>query len=296
MPHSHDHASSTSNLKLAFFLNLGFTVLEFIGGAYVNSVAIVSDAVHDLGDSLSLGTAWYLQNKSKQKANNRFSFGYRRFSLLGALINGLVLLLGSAYVVYEAIQRLMHPEETDAQGMVVFALLGVAVNGYAAWKLSKGKSLNERMVSWHLLEDVLGWVAILIVSIILYFKDWYFLDPALSLLITFYILYNTYKRLRETLYLFLQGVPTEIDIDEIESKIKRIGHVHSLHHTHIWSEEGEHHVLTTHVKLKDIQYLNQIVAAKENIKAILIDYDFSHYTIETELDEETCALDGASHP
>ncbi|MEZ4948541.1 MAG: cation diffusion facilitator family transporter [Saprospiraceae bacterium] len=200
--HHHDH--STGNLKVAFFLNIGFTILEFFGGIYVNSVAIMSDAIHDLGDSLSLGTSWYLQNKSKQEADHKFSYGYRRFSLFGALINSLVLIVGSVIIIKEAIERIISPESTDANGMLWFAIVGVLVNGYAAWKLSSGKTMNERVVSWHLLEDVLGWVAVLIVAIVLQFKDIQYLDPALSLLITLYILWNVVIRLKETLFLFLR--------------------------------------------------------------------------------------------
>ncbi|CAL65016.1 cation diffusion facilitator family transporter [Christiangramia forsetii] len=290
MAHEHSHKQSGKNLKLAFFLNLAFTILEFIGGMYVNSIAIISDAVHDLGDSLSLGTSWYLDKKSKQGANAQFSFGYRRFSLLGALINSVVLIAGSVYVIYEAVGRILEPQHSDAQGMIIFAIVGVAVNGYAAYKLSGGKSMNEKVVSWHLLEDVLGWVAVLIVAIVLYFKDIHYLDPALSLLITLYILYNVIIRLKDTLFVFLQGVPKDIDLDEIKSKIREIENVSSLHHTHLWSLEGEHHVFTSHIKLNNIKELGQIITIKEKIRNILKDYNFDHYTIETELDEETCSL------
>ncbi|HET8804505.1 MAG TPA: cation diffusion facilitator family transporter [Aequorivita sp.] len=287
--HNHDHQSG-KNLKLVFFLNLGFTILEIIGGFYVNSVAILSDAVHDLGDSLSLGTSWYLDHKSKQKADSSYSFGYKRFSLLGALINSVVLLGGSVYVIYEAVGRLIEPEHSDAQGMVIFAIIGVAVNGYAAWKMSSGKTLNEKVVSWHLIEDVLGWAAVLIVAIILNFKDIHYLDPALSLLITLYILWNAFKRLRETLFVFLQGVPKDIDLEEIKSKILKLENVASLHHVHVWSLEGEHHVFTAHVKLKDIVEFSEIIKIKSQIKDLLHDYPFDHYTVETELDTETCYL------
>ena len=286
--HHHDHASQ--NLKLAFFLNLGFTILEIIGGLWVNSVAILSDALHDLGDSFSLGLSWYLNKKSEKQADKKYTFGYRRFSLLGALINSVVLIGGSIYIISEAIGRILNPEHSDALGMVIFAILGVTVNGYAAWKVGKGKTLNERVVSWHLLEDVLGWVAVLVVAIALLFKDILYLDPALSLIITLYVLWNVVKRLRETLHLFLQGVPDDIRIEDLEQKILAVDQVKSLHHTHIWSLEGEHHVFTTHVCLKDIKNFTQILEAKASIKRILREYSFSHYTIETELDQENCDL------
>ncbi|TDN87934.1 cobalt-zinc-cadmium efflux system protein [Salegentibacter sp. 24] len=290
MSHDHHHTSSGKNLKLAFFLNLAFTILEFIGGIYVNSIAIVSDAVHDLGDSLSLGTSWYLDNKSKQKSDSKFSFGYRRFSLLGALINSLVLIGGSVYVIYEAVRRLMAPEHSDAQGMMIFAIIGVAVNGFAAWKLSSGKTLNEKVVSWHLLEDVLGWVAVLVVSIILQFRDIHYLDPALSLAITLYILWNVFKRLKKTLYIFLQGTPSEINIKEVKYKIERIQGVASTHHVHIWSQEGEHHVFTAHVKLQHINCFKEYLKLKTEVLNSLEPYNFEHFTVQFELDSETCSL------
>lgn len=291
MSHNHSHGNqSGKNLKIAFFLNLGFTILEIIGGLYVNSVAILSDAVHDLGDSLSLGTSWYLDHKSKQGANKNFSFGYTRFSLLGALINSIVLILGSTYVIYEAIGRILEPEHSDADGMIIFAIIGVLVNGFAAYKLSGGKSMNEKVVSWHLLEDVLGWIAVLIVAIVLKFEDIHYLDPALSLLITLYVLYNVIKRLKETLFIFLQGAPKDIDFDELKRKILGITNVDSLHHTHIWSLEGEKHVFTTHLKLKNIKSFDQLLQVKRDVKNLLKDYNFEHYTVETELDEETCEL------
>lgn len=290
MGHNHDHHSAGKNLKFAFFLNAAFTIFEIIGGLYVNSVAIVSDAVHDLGDTLSLGTSWYLQKKSQQARNTRFSFGYKRFSLLGALINSLVLIGGSVYVIIEAVNRLIKPEHSDAQGMMIFAIIGVAVNGLAAFKLSKGKSMNEKVVSWHLIEDVLGWVAVLVVSIILQFKDIHYLDPALSLLITSFILWNVVKRLKETLFIFLQGVPQELNLDEIETRLANLHNVASIHHTHIWSLEGTDHVFTTHIKLKNINRFQQLMDVKKEVKAVLQEYRFDHYTVETELDEETCDL------
>ena len=289
MGHHHKH-SSEKNLRTAFFLNLAFTVVELIGGIWVNSVAILSDAIHDLGDSISLGTSWYLERYSKKAPSQTFSFGYRRFSLLGALINALILILGSVFVIREAILRILSPEVSDAQGMFFFALLGVAVNGYAAWKLHGGKTLNEKVITWHLLEDVLGWAAVLLVSVILIFVPNPYLDPALSLLITSYILWNVGKRLKETLFLFLQGHPLDVNQSEIEEKILQIPQVQSIHHTHIWSLDGEHHVFTTHVRLRAISEIDEIQKVKSDLKRIMKQYPFEHYTIETELENEECLL------
>ena len=289
--HDHHHHHSSNNIKVAFFLNFAFTILEIIGGLYVNSIAIISDAIHDLGDTISLGTSWYLEEKSYKKSNKKFSFGYKRFSLLGALINSIILIIGSLYVITEAVGRILEPEHTDAKGMIFFAVIGVLVNGYAAWKLSSGKTMNEKVASWHLVEDVLGWVAVLVVGIILNFKDIHYLDPALSLLITIYILWNVFIRLKQTLFIFLQGVPEDLDINEIESKILNIDFVNSIHHMHIWSLEGEHNVFTAHIKIDDNSNLNNFKKVKFDVKDILKEYKFEHYTVEVEFNDENCDLD-----
>lgn len=289
MGHHHPHPSE-QNLRTAFFLNLAFTLVELVGGFWVNSVAILSDAIHDLGDSLSLGTSWYLEKLAKKKPDSRYSFGYRRFSLLGALINSVVLILGSIWVIREAIFRIMEPETSDAKGMIGLALLGIAVNGYAAWKVVHGKTLNERVISWHLLEDVLGWAAILVAAVLMLFVNWPFIDPVLSLIITLFILWNVAKRLRETLFLFLQGQPKDVNKAEIEAKILEINSVDSLHQTHIWSLDGEHHVFTTHVKLSAEISSGEILTVKNSIRKILAEYPFVHYTIETESADEVCEL------
>ena len=292
MGHHHDHHHhSSNNIKVAFFLNFAFTILEIIGGLYVNSIAIISDAIHDLGDTISLGTSWYLEEKSHKKSNKKFSFGYKRFSLLGALINSIILIIGSLYVITEAVGRILEPEHTDAKGMIFFAVIGVLVNGYAAWKLSSGKTMNEKVASWHLVEDVLGWVAVLVVGIILNFKDIHYLDPALSLLITIYILWNVFIRLKQTLFIFLQGVPEDLDINEIESKILNIDFVNSIHHMHVWSLEGEHNVFTAHIKIDDNSNLNNFKKVKFDVKDILKEYKFEHYTVEVEFNDENCDLD-----
>ncbi len=292
MSHSHDHnhGDGKGNIRLAFFMNLGFTVVEFVGGFYVNSIAIISDALHDLGDSLSLGMSWYLEHKSEQDANKAFTFGYTRFSLLGALINSLVLIIGSVFVINKAVGRILEPEHTDAQGMLIFAIFGVIVNGYAAWKVSKGKTLNEKVISWHLLEDVLGWAAVLVVAIVLMFKDIHYLDPALSLFITAYVLWNVTKRLKETLVIFLQGSPSNVNIDEIEEQLLALDAVQKTDHLHIWSLDGEKNVFTVHLIIDEMESFRKLKQLKKDIRKLLKPYGFSHSTIEVEWDEATSSL------
>lgn len=293
MSHNHNHSHShqiTNNIKLAFFLNFGFAILELFGGYWTNSLAIVSDAVHDLGDSLSLGLAWYLEKKSHQKRNKVFSYGYRRLSLLAALINTLILFGGSLYVISEAIPRLLNPQPTDAKGMILFAILGIAVNGLAMLRLSRQSSFNTSVVAWHLLEDVLGWIAVLIVSITLLFADVYILDPILSLLISAYILYNAIANLRKTITLFLQAVPDNIDIQQLEKSITSLEKVDSTHHTHVWSLDGERHVLTTHVVVVDSTSREDIQSIKSAIQHLGKGLNLEHITVEIEYLNEYCHM------
>jgi cobalt-zinc-cadmium efflux system protein len=291
MAHDHDHSGhhhETGNIKVAFFLNLAFTIIEIIGGFWTNSMAILSDALHDLGDSLSLGVSWYLQNYSKKGPDYKFSFGYSRFSLLGALINSIVLLGGSVLILSRAIPRIFNPEPVNAKGMIVFAVLGIFINGAAVLRLRKGKSLNEKVVTWHLLEDVLGWVVVLIGSVILNFKDLPIIDPLLSMGITLYILYNVVKNLKKVMNVFLQGVPEDISIEEIEKLVEEKTEALSVHHTHIWTIEGERNMLSTHVKIPDNYNSQDIINLKKNIRKLLKEKNIEHVTIEMEYETEEC--------
>lgn len=285
--HKHDNASG---VKTAFFLNLGFTVFEIIGGLWTNSLAIISDALHDLGDSFSLGLTWRLEKLAEKGRTKRYSYGYRRFSLLGAVTNAVVLIGGSLFVLSEAIPRLVQPEHSNAPGMALFALVGVAVNGVAALRLKHGQKLSAQVVAWHLLEDVLGWIAILIVSVTLLFTDIHILDPILSILITLYVLYNAMRNLRKASALFLQAIPEEIDVDEIEQNLLAHEKVRSTHHTHIWSLDGEHHVLTTHVVMDPGATREDVLQVKDSIKALAGKVNLEHITVEIEYGDEVCEM------
>ncbi len=292
-PHSKpSEQKSLKNIRFAFFLNLGFAIFELIGGIYTNSLAIISDALHDFGDSMSLGISFVLEKVSKRKRTTGFSYGYKRFSLLAAFINGAILLVGSLIVLSKAIPRLINPEHANAKGMLLFALIGIAVNGFAALRLKKGHSMNEKMVSWHLFEDVFGWIAVLIVSIFALIKDIHILDPILSILISIYILYKVMKNLKATAFIFLQGVPKEIKIEEIESKIKNFPEIVQMHDTHVWSLDGENNILTTNFMLKKGLSQEDKVNIKFRAKEIFEKYEIHHSTIEIEEEGENCFLDG----
>jgi len=288
MAHSHNHDLSSSRIGMAFFLNVAFTIIEFVGGWLTNSTAIMADAVHDLGDSLSIGSAWLLNRLGKKTPDEEFTYGYRRLSLFGALLNGIVLLAGSIWVLGEAIPRLANPVMPMAEGMLALAVLGVSVNGFAAYKLSQGSSLNERILNWHLIEDVLGWVAVLIVAVVLQFVDWPILDPLLSISFTLFILFNVVRNLKSTAKLFFQAVPDKKLMRKIKDTLLEISQIEEVHHLHLWSLDGEHHVLTTHVKTRISMNNEAHRELKASITAALEIFDLDHTTIEIELDEEQC--------
>ncbi len=288
--HGHTHPETTAGLRLAFFLNLGFALLEIGGGLWTNSLAIVSDALHDLGDSVALGLSWYLDRYSKRSEDVRYTYGYRRFSLLGALVNALILIGGSVAILTEAIPRLLNPEPPHASGMLAFAIAGIVVNGFAALRVRQGKSMNAQMVAWHLLEDVLGWGAVLIVSVLLLIWDVPVLDPLLSVGITLYVLYNVVANLRKTLALFLQAVPEAIDIPKVERELRDLPHVEDVHHTHVWSLDGERHVLSTHVLIGADATKETAIAVKCWVREIVHQMDLEHVTVEIEYAGETCSL------
>jgi cobalt-zinc-cadmium efflux system protein len=288
---AHDHAHEAhGDLRTAFLLNLSFTLLEVVGGVLTNSVAIVSDALHDLGDSISLGLAWYLQRVSARSSDVRYSYGYRRFSLLGALINAIILIAGSLFVLSEAIPRLTDPQPFEAAGMIVFALFGVGVNGFAAYRLRGSGSANVQVVGLHLLEDVLGWIAVLIVGMVSLFADLPILDPILSILITGYMLVKVVGRLRHSVRVFLQAVPEGVDMGAIEQRLLAIPGVKSTHHTHIWSLDGEHHVFTTHLVVDDAASKEEVMRIRQDSQQAIHDLHVEHFTIAVEYESEECAM------
>lgn len=281
--HNHDHGD-TKNIAIAFILNSFFVIVEIIGGYLTNSIAIMSDALHDFGDSLSLGIAWGLQKKAKKGRDNKYSYGYKRFSLLGSIFLSGVLSVSSVYVLIEAIKRISAPESVDAKGMLWLAIFGIIINGSAAFRLKKGTSLNEKAVFLHIMEDVLGWVAVLIVSITMMFVDLPILDPLLSIAISIWVMSNVYKNIRETFKVLLQAIPDSVDTEALENEIKQIPEVESIHDLHIWSLDGESHIMTLHIVTES----KNKRSIKSRIIAISEKYHIVHVTIEMESADYDC--------
>ncbi|MBK1881991.1 cation transporter [Luteolibacter pohnpeiensis] len=289
--HGHDHASS-DNLKVAFFLNVAFTILEIFGGIWTNSIAIITDALHDLGDSASLGLAWYFEHLSKKGRTSRHTYGFKRYRLLGGLITGLFLVAGLAVVLWKATTRLFHPESVNAPGMIALAVVGIVFNGAAVLRMKGASSLTERIVSWHLLEDTLGWFAVLLGAAAMSIWDVPIIDPLLSIALSLFVLWNVARNLKKVMVVFLQSTPESFDLKAFEAEIHALPNVESSHHIHGWSLDGESHVLSIHLVMNETATREQIVQTKQLVRNRL-EPEFKHVTIDIELAGEPCICPSA---
>lgn len=293
-PHQHEHHHghhhhAEGNLSIAFFLNLSFTIIEIFGGLFTGSVAILSDAIHDLGDTIAIGTAYFLEKKSYKTRDKKYSYGYRRLSPFAALINLVILVSGSVVIIFEAIPRFFEPEPVKSDYMILFGVLGLVFNGLAVLRLMKNdNSANTRTVMLHLMEDVLGWAAVLVGAIIIYFTGWIIIDPILSILIAAYILFNAIKNFKSILPIFLQGVPKDTDQEIIIEKLKSIENVTGVHDLHAWTLDGEYNIVTVHLVVSDDLEIEKIIKVKSDARQLLSNQHQEHYTLEIEFESEIC--------
>ena len=275
------------NIKTAALLNISFTLIELIGGLWTNSLAILSDALHDLGDSFALVISYVLERKARRPRDAKMTFGYARLSLLAALFSAVILVAGSLFILWKTVPRLINPEPVYAPGMIGLAIVGVLFNGAGLMKLKKGESLNERVLSWHFLEDVLGWSAILIGSLIIHFWDNYLIDPLMTFGFTAFILWGVAKNLKETFNIFLQGVPGHIDSSGVRKDLLSLAGIKRIHDVHIWSLDGEKDIFTGHIVVTP-ELLTNPDQTRRKIKETLEKHHIEHSTVELE-SEKFCS-------
>lgn len=271
------------SILLAFILNVSFSIFEFVGGSITNSVAIVSDAIHDFGDSLSIGISYFLEKKSKKKPDEKYTYGYLRYSVVGSIITTVILLVGSILVIYNAIKRIINPVEVNYDGMLIFAIFGVIVNFMAAYFTKHGDSLNQKSVNLHMLEDVLGWIVVLVGSIIMKITGIFVIDPILSILVALFIFISAFKNLKQTIDLFLEKIPEGISIEKIKQELLKIDNISDVHHIHIRSIDGYNNYATMHIVTDENSKI-----IKDKVRAILEKNGICHVTIELETKEEHC--------
>ena len=271
------------NILIAFILNLSFSIFELLGGLFTGSIAILTDSIHDFGDAISIGVSYFLEKKSKKKPNNKYTYGYLRYSVFGSIITTTILFVGSVLVIFESIKRILNPVEINYTGMLILAIIGVIVNIIATYTTREGDSLNQKAVNLHMLEDVLGWVVVLIGSIIMKFTSIAIIDPILSIIVAIFILFHATKYMKQILDLFLEKTPDNVDIEEIKHHLMEIKGVHGVHHIHVRSLDGYKNFATLHIIVKE--YDSQI---KQRVKEELEEHNIGHSTIEMELVNEGC--------
>ncbi|MBQ3547438.1 MAG: cation transporter [Clostridia bacterium] len=274
---------SEKNILIAFILNLNFSVFEFFGGIFTNSVAIISDSIHDIGDAVSIGISYFLEKKSKKQPDNTYTYGYLRYSVIGSIITTLILLVGSVLVVINAVKRILNPVDINYNGMIIFAIIGVVVNFLAAYFTRHGDSLNQKAVNLHMLEDVLGWAVVLIGAVVMRFTDFKLIDPILSILVAVYIFIHAFSHLKEAIDLFLVKIPEGINLDEIKHHLLEIDGVLGVHHIHIWSMDGNQNYATMHIVTN-----GDHLEIKKAVKEELLDHGIVHATLELESENEHC--------
>ena len=278
--------SSKTSIWLAFFLNLSFSVVEFIFGGIFNSSAVLADAVHDLGDALAIGLSACLETISNRQEDKRYTLGYKRFSLLGAMLTALILLTGSVMMLLENIPRLLSPQPVNYQGMLWLGILAILINLLASLIVRKGQTKNEAILTLHFLEDILGWLAVILVAGILYVTDWYFLDPLLSLLISSFILWKAIPGFWSTLKMFLDAVPEGVETAELEKELAALANVKSVNQLSIWSMDGLENDAIVHICLED---WSQMVETKDAVRHLLRDRGVHNITIEVDASQSNHA-------
>ena len=266
---------------LAFFLNLSYAIVEFIAGGIFGSSAVLADSVHDLGDAIAIGISAFLEAISNREEDSHYTLGYKRFSLLGALVTAVILMTGSVLVILGNITKLFHPQPVNDEGILWLGIIAVSINVLASLVVRKGKTKNESILSLHFLEDTLGWLAVILMAIVLRFTDWYILDPLLSLVISIFILSKAIPRFWSTLKIFLDAVPEGVDIKQVKSDLEQLDHVTSINQLNLWTMDGLEKNAIVHVCLKEIE---QMELCKESIRSKLKDCGFQNITIEIDAD------------
>jgi len=275
---------STRNILLAFVLNLAFTIFEFFGGLFTGSFAILSDSIHDFGDTISIGIAYLLEKKSKKRPNSTYTYGYARYSILGALITTVILIVGSVFIIVGAITRLFHPTTVNHDGMIALAIVGVIINSIAVYVTHSGKNLNQRSVSLHMLEDVLGWIVVLVGAIVIKVTNLAILDPIMSMAVALFILFSSIRNFEEILDLFLEKTPRGISVKDLKAHLRALPDVESLHHLHLWSMDGINNYATLHI----VTGSKRPETIKEAVRSEMAEHGVQHVTIEIETPAEHC--------
>ena len=264
---------------VAFFLNLSYAIVEFIAGGIFGSSAVLADSVHDLGDAIAIGISALLETISNREEDRHYTLGYKRFSLLGALVTAVILITGSILVILENIAKIFHPQSVNDEGIFWLGIIAITINVLASLVIRKGQTKNESILSLHFLEDTLGWVAVILMAIVLRFTDWYILDPLLSIAISFFILSKALPRFWSALKIFLDAVPEGVETSDLEKDLEALPNVNSVNQLSIWSMDGLENNAIVHICIKDWE---QMMETKEVVRQCLEERGVQNITIEVD--------------
>ena len=276
--HNHHHKKAGKNLAFVFFMNLTFNLIVIIGGLATNSIAILADCIHDVSDTISIALAWVLEKISQKNPSKKYSYGYERFSILGAVIISVFVIIMGLVILNESIPRLFKPEGVDSGGMLILAVIGIIFKSLSVYRLHKGETFNEKAILFHQLGDIFEWITILILSLVLMFwKGAPNLDPYVSIGIAIWLIFNLGRNLYKSLEVLLQKVPDSFNSDKFQRQISGIDGVRNIEDYHIWSLDGIDTVMTVKV---NVDYKKDTFQIKEEIKEISKQYNVVDLTIE----------------
>ena len=274
---------SSQKMMIAFLLNVSFAIIEVIFGLAFHSSAVLADAVHDTGDALAIGLSTLLEKISNKKEDSRYTLGYKRYSLLGAILTSIILVIGSLSVLWENVPKVFAPEPVDYNGMLVLGIVAILVNLAASKVVSHGHSHNESILSLHFLEDILGWLAVILVSIVLRFTDWYFLDPLLSLLIAGFILSQALPKFWNNIKILLDHVPTDVDLGQLYQELESLDNIQAIAQLNVWTTDGIDKYAMIHICIDDIEKSQQ---TRQAIHQLVKTYGIVSATIECDASME----------
>ena len=289
--HQHSHAINAESLNKAFItgivLNLAFVVIEFAAGFWFDSLALLSDAGHNLSDVVSLVLALLAFRLAKVKANERYTYGYKKSTILVSLLNAVILLVAVGAIVIESIHKLSNPAVVPGGAIAWVAGVGVLINAFTAFLFMKDKEkdLNVKGAYLHMAADALVSVGVLVAGIVISRTDWYIIDPIIGLIVAVVILISTWNLLHDSLRLTLDGVPTSIDSQKVVEAIRALPGVDDVHHIHIWAISTTENALTAHIVLKQPEGMQEV---KHLIRHWLEDFGIGHATLEFEVPGEHC--------
>lgn len=281
--HSHSHTGNKKVLLSSFILIATFMIVEVIGGLMTNSLALLSDAGHMLSDAASLGLSFFAIKLGEKHVTQEKTYGYKRFEIIAASLNGLALIVVSAFILFEAFQRLFAPPQVQSTGMLVVSVIGFVVNIIAAWILMKGdkeENLNVRSAFLHVIGDLLGSVGAIAAALLIMFFGWGIADPIASLIVAVLILISGFRVTKDSFHILMEGAPSQIDMKQVKEALGRIPMVKEVHDLHIWTITSSFPVLSCHMTIYDEGIQDDILCQSQKI--LHDDFDIEHSTIQIE--------------